>query len=473
MLKNGEVNPAEWWIPGAEENKIDGVCEITQDGRIIPRLHRNPFRPKDSASLMLEPFENIPLVHGKVFGTPVTLIDCRVIPRKSGLTPHAVIELQPWIALEGLLLDTDDLMVSKAEVRLRGQREWASWEAWKHGDRSSGLKSLIYSPPEPRPTSIPGGTLTIDDSSTFRSQNGEISVKSQCKFVVQLDSPIDIREFLPRYIYPLEVLMSLTIASMAPIEHLGVASDHWESATLAQLRPNWLPVRFGRSGPRNEKTRINADDVLFYLNDCRWEELGERIYTVIPQWEYVIAQWSTLIDKQYRWPVPRFLTAVTAIEAVDRILHPDEQSDRAAEYREIADEVDTALRSIKRLNSKRRARIKNLIATAYEPSLEDRLKRLSDRVESGMADLNLPDHWTNRVARLRNQVSHGLSAAHYLATDHRAAQVGEAILLHLLESLFLHELGLNPEELGKVMERRFRLRGRISVIAQGFGSLLN
>ncbi|MFC0860956.1 HEPN domain-containing protein [Sphaerimonospora cavernae] len=472
-LKEGEVAPAEWWMPGAKADKVPGTCEITDDGRIVARLHRNPFQPADRASLMLEPLEDIPILHGNVFGTEVTLIDCRVGKAKSGFTPHADITLRPWFALEGLLLDGEDLVVSNAEVRLRGQREWANWSAFSYEFEEKRLhpKSLTYTEPPSRTTSIPGGTLTISDDSILWPQNGDATLTTQCKFVVKLSSSVDIRDFLREYTLPLEILMSLAITSIAPIESFFVSDDRWEAAAREQGRPNWLRLWFGNLKSREDSSEITAEQLLFQLGDYRWEELGGQAFSVVTRWRYIIDQWIALINRQYRWPVPRFLTAVTIIEAVDRLLHPDAQSERAVEYQEISEDVDNALRGIACLNAKRRARIKKLIATSYEPSLEDRLARLSERVEAGMTGLDLPEDWASRVAKLRNQVSHGLPEVHDLATDHRAAQVGEAILLHLLESLFLYELGFNSEELRTVMERRLRFGWRTSTITRGFESL--
>ncbi|TQS21374.1 hypothetical protein FLW16_39405 [Microbispora sp. KK1-11] len=405
----------------------------------------------------------------------MTLVDCRMGPATTKFTPQADIELRPWLALEGLLLGDEELVVSEAQVRLRHQRIWASWSPFSYEFEESSLqpKRLAYHAPAGRVTAIPGGTLSIEDDSVFwpRPQQGDAEIKSQCKFVVSLDSPLPLRDFLPQYILPLETLISLATTSIARIESLHVTDKSWIASATESGRSNLLKVWFGRSPSQDDFRDITSQDLLFLLSDYRWEEVGGNLFSILPNWRYIIDQWITLINRNYRWPIPRFLTAVTIVEAVDRMLYLDNVSDRAKEYDQIASNVDAALASVAGLNSKRRARIRKLIANSYEPSLEDRLKRLSVRVACGLVPLNLPDNWAKRVAALRNQISHGLPAVHDLARDHRGAQVGEAILLHLLESLFLAELGFTTEELEKAMMRRAQLGWRASTISRNIDSL--
>ncbi|WP_187280859.1 hypothetical protein, partial [Microbispora sp. CSR-4] len=315
-LRIGQTVPADWWIPGqSEDNVIPGTCEITKEGGIVAKLHRNPLRSAGQASLLAAPLEDIPLLHGSIFGTPVTLVDCRMGPATTKFTAQADIELRPWLALEGLLLGDEELVVSEAQVRLRHQRIWASWSPFFYEFEESSLqpKRLAYHAPAGRVTAIPGGTLSIEDDSIFwpRPQQGDAEIKSQCKFVVSLDSPLPLRDFLPQYILPLETLISLATTSIARIESLHVTDKSWIASATESGRSNLLKVWFGRSPSQDDFRDITSQDLLFLLSDYRWEEVGGNLFSILPNWRYIIDQWITLINRNYRWPIPRFLTAVT------------------------------------------------------------------------------------------------------------------------------------------------------------------
>ncbi|MFI6485383.1 HEPN domain-containing protein [Nonomuraea sp. NPDC050663] len=473
-LKPGRISPAEWWIPGStEDTTIPGVCEVKEDGRILARLHRNPSIPAGQASFLFAPLPKIPILHGSVFGTEVTLVDCRTGGTRSGLSPIADIELRPWFGVEGQLLSEEELNSSKAEVRLRGQREWAAWSAFAYEIDGSHIRprSLTYEPPPARTATIPGGSVTIKDDSILWPNGPDAQLKSQCSFVIDLESPVPLRDFLRTYTLPLEVLLSLATSSMARIESLYIAANQPGTYAGSEDQPEWLKVWFGYHGARDSPREIAPEDILFELSDYNWEELGGRIFTIANEWRYIIDQWIALNNPRYHWRVPRFLTTVTVLEGVDRLLNDETQSDRAVAYERIANDVKLALETVPGLNSKRRARIRKLIADSYEPSLEDRLARLGAKVASGMSALNLDEDWPARVAKLRNQVGHGLPAARALSDDNRAAQAGEAILIHLLECLFLSELGLDDQRIAKVARRRCRMAWRSTILTEGYDKL--
>ncbi|TDB95356.1 HEPN domain-containing protein [Actinomadura sp. 7K534] len=454
-IKSGEWRPSQWWKPGqADAWKVPGTYEYLENGRAKITLFKdiNKDRHKLFPS---EDDSHLPLLHGDCFGKAVTLMRSNRMSYRGNLGELCSATYLPWLALEGIFLAEDELTVSDAVLTLHDQQLWAQRTAFKPE----------YDPPD-RPhfpsavrrieipdctAEVPGGRITIEERSVFHPGKSTFKLESRCVFKIVLDAPTSIEDFMESWIYPLEVLMATASGRVGGVESLKMTNRSWKFEHNIPESSKWVTVRVAhRAGNKDKRKELTYLDLLFSLLDIDWARQGPALFDTIPKWSYVIEQWAMLLTPDYKWPVARFVSAVQAVEALDRLLVPDIQDSTISA---MIDETMSALKEAG-FNYRKRRRIRSHLHHLGTPSLENRIERRVGEMPFVMSALTTDARWPARVARLRNIVSHGLEDAHDRERVVMGSLVATDLLMHVLEATFLLNLGFTQNEADEIMKRR-------------------
>ncbi|MFD9258254.1 HEPN domain-containing protein [Streptomyces sp. NPDC059538] len=438
--ENARVDVAEWWLPGNPDLKTPGTYTLLESGNALVRLHGS-IEGHDVN--FFSDVNHYPLIHGEVFGKSVTLVNSRVGSGRFGGSGLVDVQLRPAVAIEGLLLDGDELSLTEAKVRIQHQDDWIDPSNFVARKDARGFLAgvSIRDFPE-RLASIEGGILGVGDFSSARWNSSELSISSRSGFHFCFDAPVGLNEFFEKYLRGLQVLMTLIAGTRCGIESLSFTNETWLVNDVKPAVSPWVDVRV--RAPQEGKSKRN--DVLFPFSAMDWERQAPRIFDLSVAWMYAIEQWALLLDDRFVWPVARFSTAASAVEALDRILNPGEKYEPDAE---MIDRVVEALRETS-LNSRDRRKVKSALERPRETSLEQRIRRLTLCAPHAMAEIIDAPQWAARVARLRHVVSHGLQSSEKLSQDVRSVECGAEILLHLLECVFLFHLGFDGEHIKRI-----------------------
>lgn len=431
---------ADWWIPGGEDDSTTpGTYRVLESGNALASLHR----PLERNALSVFDLDRYPIVHGSAFGNPVTLVDARVGKARMGMGDQANIELRPRIAVEGRRLAADELLLTEAMVRIQRQDEWIKPRTiMVQRDPVSHFPTEISFRAFPTQiASIEGGIVGVSDFSSYRTSGSEVTVNSMSGFHFYFEKPVPLDEFIGGYLRGLQVLMTLVTGSRCGVESFRFTNDEWGPAHPSE---RWVDVRMFAPELKDDRARVTRP--LFHFDAMDWEKQVPLIFGLSTDWRYVIEQWALLLDDRFVWPVARFATAASAVEALDRTLNPGEV------YEPDSDLLARVAKTLKdaSFNSRDRGKVKSALTRPKETSLEQRIHRLSQCAPRAMAQIVDKPQWASRVARLRHVVSHGLQSSEELWADVRAVQCGSEILLHLLECIFLVHLGFDGGQIEKM-----------------------
>lgn len=447
----GEWYPARWWKPErGSDSAVPGTYEVLPGGSAKATAleglsGENRFLPDPND-------EQIEILHGNVFGKAVTLVDVRQGRFQGNMGELCKLEYRPRISLEGLHLGTDELLISDAEIVFHDQQAWSQWRAFS-GEGPTPAQAVLspstvrYIDPPELVATTEYGTITIEDASTIKPGQDFI-LKYRCLFKISLSSPTLLTDFMRKWILPLDVMIATASGRVGGIESAIFTNREWEIVGEQHPSQRWVKARVGaRIKPGDKRKELDWPDMLFTLSDINWPSQAPLIFDIIPRWSYVVEQWAMLLRPEYKLPVARFVSAVQAVEALDRILIEDPADTL------LADEVDEVLKAAG-WNSRRRRRVKGGLKYQSAPSLEDRLRRRAGDLGSAMESLTGDQTWPARVAKLRNIVSHGLTGSDDLRAITEGSMVGTELLLHLLEGTFLQNLDFSEEIMKQILERR-------------------
>ncbi|MER5929620.1 HEPN domain-containing protein [Streptomyces sp. NPDC002054] len=434
---------SDWWLPEAgSEDSVPGTYSVLATGNSMIRLHR-PIGGE--AALFSNSAIPHPLIHGVAFGKPVTLLNSRTKKFQWNFGLQADIELHPHLAIEGLHLFQDELRLTEARVRIQGQDDWITSPRFTRSLNSDGsMKSVTMSTFPQKVSWVQNGCATIWDASSWRGNDSEVSISSKTEFHFLFEEPVLLTEFFDNHLRSLQVLMTMITGERCGVEGLKFTDTTWEIDGSAPSKPHWVTARLRAPDARG---RRRVPELLVPFECFNWEAQAPAVFDLSTAWAYSIEQWALLLDSRFVWPVARFATAASAVEALDRILNPPEKP--YAPDDELIARVKEELKKTS-LNGKDRGKIISGIKRPTETSLDQRIARLTELAPDAMKQLIDRPLWTNRVAKLRHVVSHGLESSEDFSRDTRALECGSEILLHILECAFLCHLGFNANQINEI-----------------------
>ncbi|MCX5296830.1 hypothetical protein OG898_10045 [Streptomyces sp. NBC_00193] len=453
---------SDWWVPeDGPEATTPGTYSVLESGNALVRLHRPIGGESDF-------FSNTParhpVIHGNVFGKSVTLVNARVNKWRLGGGNQADIEMHPQLALEGLLLSQDELRLTEAKVRIQGQDDWIAEPRLTQEFHPDGSLSRINMPSfTERVAWAQNGCITIKDFSLWRYSNTEASIKGKTGFHFLFEEPISLKDFFDNQLRGLQMLMTMVTGNRCGIESLRFTDSTWEIDGETPPEPHWVTARL-RAPERN--TTGHRQEILFPFEEFDWEAQAHRIFDLSTAWTYTTEQWALLLDSRFVWPVARFATAASAVEALDRILHPD------GPYVPDPELISRVKEELSKTELKSRDRAKLISGLRpRETSLAQRIARLASFTPEAMGELIDQPVWADRVAKLRHVVSHGLESSEDFSHDTRSVQCASEILLHLLECTFLYHLGFTPDQIKQLKTQHPATWQRRQIISECFDLL--
>ncbi|MGA5603327.1 HEPN domain-containing protein [Streptomyces griseoincarnatus] len=459
QAKKSGPSVSDWWLPGQQEKRTPGVYAIQDSGNVTATLHR----ALGSAGGSIFDLPDYEMVHGVSFGKAITLVNNRVRKARMGMsTDQAEIEIAPRYAIEGLWLGRDELKLTRAKVRIQRQDEWTRPRTFRvdHDSDKKFIKAVTYTEFPEVTSEIPNGRVTVADASSYRSNEEGVTLKTGTEFHFHFDTPVDLHSFVAEELRGLQVLMTLATGVRCGVERFRLTNSEWQIEGAEREEDRWCDVRMW--APTLTPSRRRGT-FLFPYSSMDWTSQAPLFFGLSEAWKYVIEQWALLLDDRFVWPVARFATAASAVEALDRILHSGEKYEA---------DMDLSVRILETLksagvNAKDRKKVKSALSRPKEISLAERMRRLSDYLPGVMDDVVREKQWTDRVARLRHVVSHGLESSDGFAQDVRPLQCGTEVLLHLLESVFLFHVGFTGEQV-KAMQARNSNHRRREIVDECF-----
>lgn len=446
-----------------QKDAIPGAYEVTENGTVIVELHR--WLPGRHPFDITVDGDRLPMLYGTAYGLPITAVRCRYSNRNASLlNDHAKIELRPWVAIEGLLMDEAELHLTEAYIQVEYQEAWAQHESFpitKQGRLGFPL-GLRHKPLRKTSARILGGRAHVEDASVYVPGEFEIALKSRSQFRISLTKPVTLDEFSEHYVRSLLLLMTLATGRDCGVLDIHATCRTWVIQGERHAGDRWVAVRMGHSGKRTKP--MQSHELLFSLPDMEWSTQARHIFEVTGAWVYPLELWATLTDPSFSWPLGRFANAIQAVEALDRIIHPEPEF---IPDKEMADEMDAVLKE-NGFNNRARQKAKEAFLRPRETALDVRISRLSNRVSVPMEGLMGEQPWPTRIARLRHVASHGLKTAERFTKDVRAPQVATEILLYLLECLYLERLGFEQDRILELQRRRSNFGYRVSTVKDNF-----
>ncbi|MFC9338827.1 HEPN domain-containing protein [Streptomyces sp. NPDC057020] len=459
--KQSDSVVSDWWLPeDGEEAAAPGTYSVLQTGNAKAVLHR----PMGTSSALEFNPTTYPLVHGVAFGKPVTLVDARAGRARLGMGTQAEIELLPRLAIEGLLLTEDELSVTEVKVRIQRQDDWVRPRSFNVERDSGGFPTRVSMKQIPDLLAWANNALIgVCDFTTTRGNGGaEFAVHSRSGFRLCFNTPIPVGELFDGFLRGLQVLMTLITGTRCGIESLEFTNDTWKIDGCTPKHPHWVKVRM--RAPEIDSKKSNHRRFLFPFGAMDWESQASRIMDLSSEWVYAIEQWALLLDDRFVWPVARFATAASAVEALDRVLNPTETYEPDTD---LINRVAEALRETQ-LTAKDRKKVKGALKRPKETSLEERIRRLAALAPDAMKLVVNEPQWESRVARLRHVVSHGLKSSESFSKDVRTVQCGTEILLNLLECTFLFHLGFSCDQITAIKVRHSDTEWRKQIVDECF-----
>lgn len=471
QLKPGDRRPAEWWLPEmADTHEVPGLYEILDTGAARATLFKSL---RKDARPLLDDDRTHELLYGRAYNcSKITLYNSRRSGGQTGIGPLAIINYSPWLAIEGAWLSREQLAISNARIEFHGQQDWSKWVSFAPilCQQSPPVGGYIHTPSEPVSAAVPGGTVSIRDLSGISDNAGsEITLHSGCQFEIILDASVPIEDFMKDWILPLEVLITMATGRPGGVKSLSITNREWDLDNIRHPSELWLKVRSRSAAGSGAPRPVYGHEVLFTLQEMDWERQCPLIYETVAKWEYVVELWATLLHPDNKWPLARFMSAVQAVEALDRLLSPDVY-DGGKLGVAFADKVLRAL-SQAGFSNKERKKVNTRLQRLTDPSLEARLRRLAKLFAPSLDILCSETDWPHRVARLRNIIAHGLPEARDYVFDSRALRVGTELALHMLESAWLHNAGFDAQDAAVILSRRGNFASRRTLVAENFHCL--
>jgi hypothetical protein len=428
-----------------------GLYQVAEDGQPEAKVHGSWSEMPSLFHAMAD--EPMPLLYGNVFGKSVTLVDCRVTSSKRGLSVLQDTTITPRMAVEGLWLEPKELAFTELSVQFWDQDVWTQWDSYRGVVSAStddfGL-TVTYERPEAKVAELPQATVTLTDASTYdqTTHPGGWSLKSISRFRIHFSEPIGVEDVFNRWLVPLEFLIMSATGRSSGISALTATNSTWEIANERHRADRWVEVRTSYP-PRFGKEK-ESHDLLHLARDFDFGRQIPRVVEVVNQHRYSVEHFAALKGRPSGGVLARFVAAAQLVESFDRTLHDDQPKPGQAA---VMEQVTKLLKDTG-ISSKYRRKIKDVLKRSHEPSLEQRLRRLSRQSGSVLDEVVEHTRWPADVARLRNIVVHGLETSETLTRDVRSIQVSTDILLLLFEARWLWEIGFDQAQIRRLLERR-------------------
>ncbi|GEK19874.1 hypothetical protein CXY01_03940 [Cellulomonas xylanilytica] len=437
----GETHHTRWFHPGRDEKDgAPGSYRVDEDGHVEVHI----FETFDGeGSLAFMPDESVPdILLGEVFREAVTLIGCRSVGGKTGVTSQQDIRIRPQYAIEGsiYLTSEDELRVTSLRLRFTDQDAWTNWKPFsvEKMRKPEGLESasVTFSRPADLAALVDGGRLSLIDDSYVHEDTitHRTELQAQSRFEYVLDEPVPIHDAMSRYGYPLQVLLLTATGQMPGAISVRATNPAWvEDVEVSAFQTAWVTLRRFHGG--HAGLAPNSLSYLHRLEDFDFAVQLPRVLASVTKHRLAFERYAEMLSKRGGGDQSQFVNLTQVIDAYDRSNHPGEK--RSGAFYVPVERMDLEL----------------------------------DQFISALVDGT--DRWGFYVGKLRNIVLHGDPRARELVADPRPLHAAFEALSLLFEASVLVGFGFTVARARELVEARHPFWARAKNIKENFPALID
>lgn len=454
-----------WWLPDAEDRQVAGTLIVSDSD--IPRLELiGMFRGLEHFGKDFSP----PVILGLASGKLVTLYRCLSTGGTFQAPGFASERYAAHFVLRGAHLPRpEDITFSSMSVEYDGLFEWVGItgiQSEQHTDaegRFTGLDVRFAFPDTPT-FSIDGATLSVNLRAGLDGSHRSpaIAVKQYVSFSVKSVVPLQLEEFLERYLHDLSNFVTLGVG--APVRTTAIAGVLPPASTDPREHESRVEILF--RGRDHHVTDVKRRwDMLFTLPDLgpfaeqafrRWFQRASELRAIYDLYFGTLFQERAYLHQ-------RFLMLAQALESYHRctvsgtLAPSDLFAPLLASLRSVVEEsrpiigrdaTEAFLGKLTYLNEvSLRRRLRELYAT-HKPIA-------SQMIRNG-------PRFVTRVLDTRNYHTHYDSAAESSAVSGADLLLLSEQMRFLLELCLMSELGLPSETVDALVKRHQRYAGLTS-----------
>jgi hypothetical protein len=459
-----------WWLPERPEHKVEGTLNIYDNHSSLLELKDFLIESElEDLSVEDDKLETISAIHGVIFegGEEVTLLEClRVGVRYNKLIEFGATrkeqEIKPLITIVGKHIDSlSELKIKKIMSRIPKLDFWFT--------RNSCSDLIKF---DERTIKITTGEKQI-----FCKKFNEFTFKVICFVDYSINQkgmsytlkhvkiePYVVLEF--KYAKNLKDCYDL-LSKLISLFTIAVLDKVHISEIICTSADNplegfkvYVPVEYCKISA--EPKFIHSDRILFDFGQFKnricirnWLSMYERLKLLCEYYLSTITNENIPIDY-------KFLNLVIALEFYHRYSWRFEQHKiEPDKWSKIKEQITAflldELKSKSEITDKEVEHINQKIEFVYEKSLRRRLLEIIRYLEAGgvmFCNSEERDEFIHSVTQIRNRLVHGLSGDEAFDYNYEILLALTNKLKVIVESVILHELGFNKEEIKIFAEKR-------------------
>lgn len=217
------------------------------------------------------------------------------------------------------------------------------------------------------------------------------------------------------------------------------------------IKGHWAELWFEREAIENEA--ISPHKMMFTFAEIRdtFDKMLRAWRTVVQEVNPTYQLYFATVRSSKMYAEHKLFNMFQALESYHRRAIPvDQQAKQASLARR-----DKIINSVA---DEDRGWLKEKLAFSHEPSASERLKALTAQFDAGWIFKNDPDNLIQRIAKVRNYLTHYGSKPPDEDLDPARVMNFAAMLQVLCEVIFLHCLGLSSERANLLLKNKRRLQ---------------
>lgn len=446
-----------FWLPENADTQLHGLLKISDEADITLELAgvlANPFPSKDQTPHPTR------IVGRLEKGGPITLDGCLFQKgnlRPGGLSNSTVLAELAFIGAE--LGSQEEAHFRELRFSVEGLDSWLDMsgiEFDQHPESYSG--SIGYRVPEEiRLSILDGSELAFSFSISFPQISFPVTEATiRQKTFVSLQSRTSRPfEYFSSLAFKLCNFLSLALGETVAIQSMTGYSELRETNADPDRRPITI---YGQFGPWSDtKPRLRRQTALF-----RYPEVASQIQEMVTNWIKTYDTVGPTLDLYFasNSATSMYLqTKVLCIAQALETLHRRTSEETPQSKEEFTELVESIVRSAP--ESARRW-LKHKLRYANELTFQKRLERLVEPFERWFGDTEAKTLFIKRVRDTRNYLTHyDEGAKANIATDLEDLFRLYEKMSTLLQLHLLRLIGLNDEQIDKLVENNFRFRRRL------------
>lgn len=449
-LEVGTKYPALWSLePEPGESAVPGLFWVDgENGEARAAAHRS-FDDR-THPFLVDRAPQIPRLYGDVMGRRVTLIDC-TFEGSQGSHAHSMTDSQ-YSARRALIGDVwpavgSEPTFDQVRVVFWDQDVWANLPPIDHQVFLGGPSTFTSPKIEPQILNTSMAELGLHDNFEFWSTDEQGFVLNPgSQFRLELPEAQSYDELRTNWLMPLQFLILWATSRRTGIRSLFVRNSTWEP--IWRDEPEWMEIRVQHATRPHKPVR--GVTLLHRRDDFPTDYNFDQFINAVRSNRYAVDQYAGVRAGLSGGYLTKFVAVAQALEALDRVAHPDKEK---------PDQVTWAERTAEFLKgqgarSDIRSSVKHAILKSHWSSLQGRLSRMNKQTGKVLDAITQDENWPQMVADARNIVAHGLESSETFQRDETAIFVACQICLILFDLRFLVLIGFTADNASTLVTRR-------------------